>query len=533
MSIKTLPDLPDEMSEDDLAKLYLYQAQTTPDENPSPETVVAWKPNLSPKQEAVFFDESDNTLVVGNRYTGKGWACGYNIVKHAYDYDRALVLVIVKSKRQGTAGGFFSKLGGEVLPDFQKNIDGFTFKGVYLSAEKDMLFSLISRHGTVSIIQLISILHEDDVKRKLRGLEASKVYIDEITLFNSDEVYTYLRGTLKRNRYVPKKAQTLLASTNPDDPKHWVSEKWGLELSSDGTLDEKATNEKSPKFKTITVLREDNPDAEGADAYYDSLKESLKRNPTQYARDVESRWVSVPEGDAMFADSFVKEIHVRGDLVAGEFLHPQAGKPIILGMDVGDTNHGVTFLQEIPTKDKVIWLAFDEVVYVGQKVNLEQLTRDIMGKLQFWCETVDHSFSINAVSDRSAFDRFRATSGSYDHKEIERHWRENLSRYKRLMHPLKIIACPKPPGSVESRTRILMDLLGREELFVSAKCVNLIEALERITPKKDNPFAPGEHSRYKHSFDSIGYPLFYYKAGAAPQTTKTEELKSQLTRIGS
>lgn len=533
MPIKSLPDFPEDISDDDIARLYAMQMETEPAENPEPEAEVAWKPSLSPKQDMVFLDETDNTLVVGNRLTGKGWSCGYNLVKHAYDYDRALVLVVLKSKRQGTAGGFFHKLASDILPNFQENIDGFQYKGIYVSQEKDLLLSVKNRHGGISILQMISILHEDDVKRKLRGIEATKVYVDEITLFKTDEVYTYLRGALKRNRYVPRSAQTLLASTNPDDPDHWVVKKWGLEIQSDGTLSEAATNAKNPKFRVITVLKEDNPDVEGTESYYDSLKESLKDNPTQYARDVESRWVSVPKGDAIFKNYFLSSLHVRGDLVTGEILHPLAGHPIILGLDIGDTNHGVVFLQEIPTRDKILWIAFDELVYVGQAVSLLTVTRSIMDKLQHWCDLVGHEFSVQAVSDRSAFDRFRATTGSYDHQEIEKHFRELMPRYRRINRPLRIIPCPKPPGSVESRTRILIDLLTREELFISASCKNLIEMFEKITPGKDSIFQPDTHSPHKHVYDGLGYPIFYHKSGAAPRTDTSDALKPMLTRIGS
>jgi hypothetical protein len=138
------------------------------------------------------------------------------------------------------------------------------------------------------------------------------------------------------------------------------------------------------------------------------------------------------------------------------------------------------------------------------------------------------------ISDRSAFDRYRAQSGSYDFMEIERHARDNLTKYPKIKRPVKVLECPKPAGSVESRTRIVMDLLSSESVFISAKCVKVIESLERITSKKDNPFAPDTHSQYKHAFDAMTYPLFYYRVGGsgAVSTATDAAMKPQLLRVG-
>jgi len=517
---KPLPDFDQPLTDDELAKLYA-QATEPPPADPQPAAPELWLPSLTPgPQMDAFLDETENTLVVGNRFSGKGWSCGYNLVKHAYDYYNALALVVVRTARQGLTGGFFSKIGADILPDFKKNLEGFDYRGPFLSTNKDTLFTVTNRYGGVSIIQLLSVLHDVDLDKKILGVEASKVYCDEVTLFESEAVFTQLKGTLKRRNHIPPEAQTYLCTTNPDDPDHWVSQRWGLVIGKDGTLDVDATNAKSPDYRVIEIDKDRNPDPKVA-AYYKNLHDSLRNQPTKAARQIHGKWVALPKGDAIFREQWVREVHVRGDLSTGEVLQPVVNSPITIGYDCGDVNHGVSFLQEIYTNQKVIWIAFDEIEFVGKKIGLETVAEQVLARMQYWCEEMDFDFSFGHISDRSAFDRFRSANGSFDHATIERHSREVLKNYPRLKSPIRMKPCPKPDGSVAARTRMLMDMLTREEIYVSAKCQAMIAMFEKITGKPDDPFSPATRSPYKHMYDSLGYPLFYSKCGGSvvPQTS--------------
>lgn len=516
-----LPDL-ETISEEELAQLMVNIGgpELTTDKE---ETVKKWLPSLSPRQFEAFYDDTPNLLLQSQRFTGKTWAVGYAIVKHAYDYQNALILVVAKTKRQLLTGGLMSKLGAEILPDFKRNITEFEWDGPKLTVEKDVIFRVRNRFGSWSIIQMMSVGNDNDLTRKIKGLEASLVVVDEITLYETDSIYLHLSGTLGRRNHIPPEQQRFIGTCNPDDPDHWVAQLWSV-------LDEA---QRDPKYRVIKFMPEDNPDPK-VSAYYDRLRMALRRSPTQYKRDIEGLWVALPKGDAIYKDVFVPEVHVRGDLTANEFLHPLPGRTISVGWDPGDVNHGVIFLQEIPTQDKILWIAFDEVVYVGKKVNLEQLTIEVMRRMQYWCDVCDTDFYFTHVSDRSAFDRFRAQTGSYDCLEIERHSRAHLAKFPRLKRPIHILECPKPAGSVESRTRILMDLLADEQMFISARCLSLIEAVRSITPKKDNPFVPDTRSPHKHPIDALTYPLFYYRTGGG-LTVQPEDLsriKPEISRVG-
>lgn len=195
----------DDISQEELAALYLSLSEDAPETAPPPEQT--WLPSLTKKQLDVFFDVTPNLLLVSSRFTGKSWAAGYKAVKHAYDFHGALVLIVAKTKRQLLAGGLMEKLGASILPDFAANVDDFRFSGPKVTVEKDLVYEVTNRFGTKSLIQMMSIGNDNDLQRKIKGLEASLIIIDEITLYESRDIMTFLSGTLGRRENIPSEQQ--------------------------------------------------------------------------------------------------------------------------------------------------------------------------------------------------------------------------------------------------------------------------------------------------------------------------------------
>lgn len=511
-------ELHDGLSDDDLARLYIDMVKGGPSDNPDPAMPELWVPDLTPRQMDVFLDESDNTLVVGNRYTGKGWSCAYNLVKHAYDHFGALVLVVVRTKRQGSTGGFFSKLASDILPDFEKNI-GLSFRGPYMTQDKDSVLAITNRYGGTSVIQLMSILHEADVEKKILGIECSKVYIDEAITFESEETFSLLRGTLKRRRHIPPRCQTLLASTNPGDPSHWLAKKWNI-------VD---PENRGSNYRVLQVMKEDNPDRERADAYYAMLEDELKNQPTRYARYVKGEWVALPSGESLFGRQFVRDFHVRGDVKAGELLRHRPGTLVRVGVDIGDTNHGLVLYERIRTAEKELVIVLDEIVHVKKQVSIEMLAVELLQKLQRLGDDAGCDIGFQMVSDNSAFNRFRATTGSHDHAELEKHLKAHQKKYPRVRAIPQIKECPKPQGSVVTRTRLLQDLLANRQIFFSANCTNIIETVEKITAAKDKPMQPDTRDKLKHALDALTYGLLFDEVGGS--VTAANALTPQIISI--
>lgn len=511
----------DHISDDELAELYIGLSSPKP-ETSQPETVEVWNPSLSAKQQVVFDDvTTPNLLLVSSRYTGKSYACGYVAARHAYDFHGSMVLVVAKTKRQLMAGGLFEVLGSDILPTFKQNIDGFDYVGPKTTVEKDVIFQITNRFGTKSVIQMMSVASDSELKRKIRGITASLLIIDEITLYDTIDIFEQLSGVLGRRTSIPSENQRMIATCNPTSPEHWVATTWSV----------LEPEEREEGYGVIQFFPADNPSPHVAD-YYARLRRTLANNPTQLARDVEGEWVAVPSGNAIFKNHF-NDYHVKGDVRAGTVLQPRAGLPICVGYDLGDTNHGVSFLQEIITPDKIIWIVFDEVSFVSKEVSLDTLTHEVLSKMNYWCEEVGHQFSFSHISDKSAFDRFRSANGSFDNKVVEQCSRDRLKDFPQLTRPIRMIPCPKPEGSVAARTRLIMNMLSQGGLFVSANCVQHIEMFRKIVSKKEDPFSPGVRSRYKHIYDSLGYPIFYNKCGGVVVVSDpAPEMRPQIMQVG-
>lgn len=487
-----------------------------------PEVVKKWRPSLTPKQLSIFNDTTTPMrLLVSSRFTGKTYACGHAAVRHAYDEWGAIVLIVAKSQSQLLLG-VFDTLANEILPQYVENITGFSYDGPKLNAAKQTIFIVKNRHGGNSLIQLMSVADSGEARRKIRGITCSLLILDEATLYPDDEFMEELTGILGRRPHIPPERQRLLATCNPTDPDSWVAKRWSV-------LD---PENRQKGYEVTQFLPEDNPSPH-VQSYYERLRRDLAHNPTKYARDIEGKWVAVPSGDALFNGYFIPETHIIGSVADGTGLSPVAGLPIGIGLDLGEgVNHGVSFLQEIPVNGKVVTIIFDEFNSVGKQVSIEFVTRQIMTRLNRWCERVGYDFSTVCASDNSAFNRFRAATGSFDSAEVERFWRVMMPSFPRVKYPLRVLEAPKGDGSVEFSVRLVRDLFTRGELLVSAThCPDTVEMLKNITGTKKTPMAPDIHDSRKHILDAIRYYLVLNRAGGVV-VRETETIKPEILRVG-
>jgi hypothetical protein len=508
------------IAEDELASLYV-NLEKCPKRAKHKPAAERWLPSLTDDQMEVFNDTSPNLLVQSSRFTGKSYAIGYCIARHLWDFPGAFVLLVTRTKRQALAGGLMTKMDTMILPDMANNLEGFAHSSIRMTVEKDAIISVTNRFGTQSICQLISLASDTDVAKKLRGIESSLVVIDEILLWDNEDIYSQLSQTLGRRPNIPPEHQRLLASCNPGSPTCWQANLWSVMDPS----------KRDPAFRVIRLLPSSNPSPHVA-AYYERLRQSLRNNPTQYARDIDGLWVEVPTGDSLFGDYFNADRHVIGDAALRTGLQPLKNLPILLGLDLGDTNHGVSIMQTVPTKDKTLWLIVDEFESVGKRVSLEEVTRKIMVKINGWGQALDFDFTVTAVSDNSAFNRYRSGTGSLDHAEIEKHWKTMMPQFPRIKFPLRILEAPKGDGSVAVRTRLIQDLFTREEMYVSATCKAHISMLTKITGTKKTPQAPDTHDPRKHIFDALSYVVVHQKTSEMPEEENEETLKPEIIRMG-
>ena len=247
---------------------------------------------------------------------------------------------------------------------------------------------------------------------------------------------------------------------------------------------------------------------------------------------VRGEWVDRPAGDAIFGPYFNKSLHLRGDAKSG--ILPSTKYPIICGWDPGSVNNAVIFMQALPGVDKTIWAVFDEFVVINKKLPYTTLIPMVMRKMAYWNRRMDHKFKFIHISDNSAFNQYRAKTGSYDVKDIEEISRTKSGTFK--LDPIKMKAAPKFSGSVEARVRLVIAKLSNEEFMMSVPCVNCAKMFRNLVSEKPGKnyepniaFKP-KRSIYIHSFDALSYPIIYYESTQYVDVGRTSG--SQIVELG-
>lgn len=486
-------------------------------------------PTLTTEQLVYYNSPALYCLAYGERFSGKTYVAAHKLVRHVFHHWNALAVIVVGVRRQGTDGGILHTIMNEILPEWAANVPGFEHSEMKLdSASKDAYVWVKSRMGCWGQIKLVSVPHGTNLAERFRGTAPSYIHVEELTMMPNEGYFTVLMQQLGRRPHIPYAAQQYVCTANPEGPSHFVYKHFFINpKKEDGTTD--------PNYAAIHLPIHSNPDPRAQD-YFLKVKDATKHDPVEYQRLVLGVWVERESGTAIFVNHFDRNIHVKGDFAKREFLVPKRGTPITVGLDIGDVNHGIAFLQDRSTDEKRIWMAFDEIAVTGQNVSLDQLVPSIMDKCQYWGDTLDYDFTFQFISDKSAFNRFRSASGSYDHLMVERLSRElkeqQPARYSRLRKPIKLIECPKPPGSVAARIKVMMNLLAREEFYVSAKCVRMIEMLAKMESEEDEPFVPSRKGGHIHIHDATTYALYYHALGK-PVSIESEVAMPAFLRLGS
>tara|TARA_Y100001938_G_scaffold50913_2_gene71038 strand:- start:7127 stop:8632 length:1506 start_codon:yes stop_codon:yes gene_type:complete len=490
----------------------LVSAIDTPPEKPSQDADGDWYPDLNKTQKKIFEDPSKFLLAYGEKGSGKTMGLLYKLVRHCYENQNALALVVSPSIRTGKEG-VLHDLETLVLPKWKEGM-GLEYTSAKLDPNtKDRHLWIGNRFNGWSKVLLVSIPYKEAVEARIKGMSPSFIYVDELTNCNGREYFTYPAAQLNRRSNI-EGPQQYTASCNPEGPSNWV-----YKVFFEDVLDEE-TGESDKDFGVYHVPISENTHRL-PETYLKSLEQILKHNPVERRRLILGEWIDKPSGEALFREYYSPEVHKRGNAVTGKGLLPVKGHPIIVGYDLGQVFSAVTFLQSIPTKDGAIWTVFDEVDYLGEKILYKNLVREITGRMDYWSRRLDHDFKFHHISDESAINQWHpGGEGSYDAWDVERYSEGRI----------KLVGCPKGKGSVEARVRLLANKLVADEFYVSDTCRNTVEMLHQLTGDRQNPSKP-KRSRYIHKFDSITYPMFRMEL-SGKKYLSVQEVRPNLIKCG-
>lgn len=470
--------------------------------------VKPWHPDLNPAEQKAWDSNAKFLLLWSAKGAGKSWLATNKLVRHCYENENALSLILVKTQNMAKKGGAWDKLLSEIIPLWKREM-GIQFSDVKTDQQHYQFIWIENQSGTWSMICVMSCPHAHQLRERVRGMEPSMVFVDELTSCSSHEYFQSVAAQLGRRPGV-KGLQQYIAACNPDAPSHWVYQQWFV------TPFDEETGEWDPDYEQIFFPRDENK-ARLQPGYFEQLRKVYKGDKIESARMEDGEWVERPSGDSLFADIFHIVIHVHPRTPDGQphprdRLRPNTEYPIIIGLDPGSVYNAFMFQQYVRIGESMKWMIFDEIVSIKKRISYPDFIPMVMRRVKWWREEVGAKMPQVWISDNSAFNQYRAAQGSYDVLEIEKIYEANRAKYG--LEGLKVKQCQKFNGSVVARVQLGQKLLAEENVVVSAGCTHAIRMFHNICGKKPKAgealdpqtLLTPQRSDYVHVWDATSYP---------------------------
>lgn len=519
------------------------------------EEIEDWYPSLSPTGRRLFDCQAKFMLAHGERGSGKTFACLHKLVRHCYDNDNASACITTLTRSQAILGGPWTKLQ-RVMAEWREGLglegegpDGeFLFK---MDDARNRYVWIKNVHGGWSMIFLKSLLHADQVSDRIKAMEFSFYFYDELTDTPID-AEDYFTGPIQQLGRLPGiHPQQYLGACNPPEQgeDHWVHKRFFTGFD-DPTA---AVPKRKVDYEVMHFPMSENSFMENKEDFIRNVLEACRNDPTAYERLILGKWTKRPTGKGLFSSYFCRALHLKGDKTRKVFVIPK-GNVVDVGIDLGPRSTGIAFLQKVMTVRGESWVQFDEMPLVDQYVALPEVALLLLAKMDFWCQETARPLHFNFISDAAAFDQQRQ-DGTYDAKQLQdlmtKELKDHPEKYPNLRHlyqeekdsqgrptgklllvrRIKLAACPKPPGSRPARVKMMIARLIGSLFVLSARCGHSLEMFESLDEQEGKPFVPAETSRHRHIFDAISYVIFFYEMGGKLAPPPANDRSSDLLDI--
>ena len=487
-----------------------------------------WQPNLGPIGTDVLLDRTSSYFLLhGERGSGKSAIASNKLVLEVQDQWNGLGMMVTITRSSATEGGAWEKLNEHVLPEWKAGI-GMEATEPKMDDQKNRHVFIGNKYGEWSRIVLCSMPFGANIQQRIKGKEPSCFFFDELTEAESSDYFTKPIQQLGRRidrTGRPIAYQPYIAACNPPEEgmEHWVAKTFFPD-------EKKGETEASKRADGFGVyhcpMATENVwwSKEEKERYQKKVMQEAIHDPSAEDRLIHGIWVARPTGNGLFKEHYIPALHLK------PILHPIPGFPIFVGYDLGQVFSSVTFLQLIPTKDgRLFWLVFDEIDHLGQKILYKKLAHEVMTRLIEWNKKAGYEFQAIHIADESALNQWRPNSGgSYDAWEFEKEYnRQAVAGTRRI----KMEGCPKGPGSVAARIRMLQSTLYQEEIFISSRCANTVGMLMHLDSDKADPDKP-RRSKWLHKFDSLTYPMLKMGLGGTRKYLRSARKAPSFTACG-
>jgi len=470
---------------------------------------------MSAKGRTVFDSKARCILLHGPRKTTKSNAAQNKLVRHLWDYNRAIAAIVVKGLKNAVGSGVWEDI---IKPDgilesedteyskvgwFKSGIGAkYTIAPTMKADTKMRYFRMTNRHGTYSEAQLHTLQNDQDVEIVFKDSKFSFIYIVEADKFETDLVFRRLVEQLRLPN-VPHTSRQIILDCNPPraGENHWIYKtfirnKGGVYIPSI-----------KPDFQEIGFQVEDNSFITAAEKQ--EIYDNNASDPIDLARYYYGQWVKSSKG-GIFKNQFRPSFHVIGDSTSDDpsehtILVPSTEsieRP--MGWDLGDAvNHAMVMSAKRPFGKSFVFDIFDELVITGKNFSTKEFGRIVLEKMEFW-EKLAKKKDPNAVINwRSWADAANTRYLSAADAS------EAMVLYKISEGKLNLLPVQKGAGSVSRRVNLLKRALYNNVIYASAKCTNVIDMLSFM--ESNDPYGNSDmidpQNPHKHIFDAVTYLL--------------------------
>lgn len=498
--------------------------------------VAPWQ-TLYPKQVDLFNCFKHIVLASGARLAGKTRAVLARVVRHMWETPSARVGVFAKSKTLAKDGGSWNKLITEEIPrwtrsgltgesdDIQFGFTTFNREGVpgpkTDANTRTNYFGLRNWHGSESTAMLFSIEHDHEVIDKCKNREFSMVWVIELSSFKDPSILAALMFTLRLEHLQPEPGQPdtkrmFIADTNPDEDEgadSWIYQLF-WEIRNKRPDPNKILNDEEKQAEAFMeryrnmiavfeYFQEDNPTI--SEDQRALLWVLCQNDPTLHDSWFYGVWgLGKKQIGKHFATTFIREVHViGGGPDEGDQIDISPSSTILYtGWDIGAVNNHSALIIDKWWRQEDGCFCFsilDEHVSLKENITIIDYADAFMEKLQEIEKHAGKKFDLISWSDDTAVNVWRPSGGTYDANDIYRASRQRL-QLQGVSHKDS-----KSEGGVEARVRLVQRLLKRNRIFVSARCVAVIEMFLKLRRGDKYYVAQDKH---KHVFDALSYLLY-------------------------
>lgn len=475
---------------------------------PIDEATGQWNPGLFPKQELVracAAPSKENLVCVsGPRWASKTWGCHAAAIQHAWDTDEAEVCLVTVTQAVGVESGVWQHLTETFIPDWIAGEFGMEWvRKPYLSgATKRPCCSIRNVHGTTSRFCLESLRTEEEVEARFKGKEYSMIWLCEGSKFKKRWTFDTLKQCFRKPHLTPEQ-HLFLCDTNPsleEGTNHWIYKLW-YEFKNDQNLPAEFIPLRNA-LKLIEFTIDDNLSlsTERKQAIMADFSHDQDLVQAYYY----GKWTTA-SADAIFFQQFRPRVHVIGEPESKANPDPEMMFPepncieLHTGFDPGPVNCAAVITECVRPREldgKPAFKVLDELVKVGQKVDLKEFVTEILVKMAYWESTVGREVYWVHHSDRSVFDTRDFESQKYYHQLI----------YEASEGKIELQAFERGPGSLPAGIDLMKMLLWDNRLFINhCRCPKVVEMFKSIRRGKQAGQHVQKGSVHKHPFDALRY----------------------------